>query len=844
MADDKRPWARVIRGLNTRTYIALGLSFLVASLVLAAIFLGLVPDRIGAIREGRATLAESLAATATTMAAGGDLRQLESTLRLVVKRNPDMLSAGMRRADGTLVVAVGNHERHWVSASNEASTDTQLQVPIYAGTARWGQLELRYQPLFAHGVAVVVRNPWFALIAFMLAGCFVTFYFYLGKVLRHLDPSQAVPGRVRAALDTLAEGLLVIDRKQNIVLANHAFAGFLGKTPEELIGHSAAGLDWREANDAPLSKDQLPWLVTLRDGGVQQDRLLNLHNTRSQQRNFIVNCSPVLGGTGRANGVFISLNDVTQLEQNKIELHKAKDAAEAANRAKSEFLANMSHEIRTPMNAILGFTELLRRGYNRDPRDAEKFLNTIHTSGKHLLELINDILDLSKIEAGQMEMERISCAPHRIVNEVLTVLTARAKEKGIVLHARADGPLPASILSDPGRVRQIVTNLVGNAIKFTERGQIEVVMRHEQRSGHAMFAIDVIDSGIGIPADKLESIFDPFVQADTSVTRRFGGTGLGLSISRRFARALGGDIVARSVPGKGSTFAVTLECGALEGVQMLQPHEALAGEESTLAPQQRVSWQFPRARVLVVDDGAENRELVKLVLGECGLEVDEAENGEAGLHKALEGKFDVVLMDIQMPVMDGYTATRTLRARGTKVPVYALTANAMKGFEAEVLASGFTGYLTKPIDIDLLLETLAQVLGGSHVEQVTPDAPIAQRPKADVQAEVPEPPLVSRLADKPRLVSAIRKFTSRLGEQLDAMDRAWSARNYTELAALAHWLKGAGGTVGYDALTEPAIELEQLAKAGATDGVEATLARLRRLHQRIVVPEAAGMPGT
>jgi PAS domain S-box-containing protein len=679
----------------------------------------------------------------------------------------------------------------------------------------------------------------------MLLACFVTFYLYLGKVLRHLDPLQAVPGRVRAALDTLAEGLLVIDRKQNIVLANHAFAGFLGKTPEELIGHNAASLDWHEADDQPLSKDQLPWLVTLRDGSVQQDRLLNLKNAKSQQRNFIINCSPVLGGTGRANGVFISLNDVTQLEQNKAELHKAKDAAEAANRAKSEFLANMSHEIRTPMNAILGFTELLRRGYNRDPRDAEKFLNTIHASSKHLLELINDILDLSKVEAGQMEMERIPCAPHRIVGEVLTVLTARAREKGIVLRAQADGPIPASILCDPVRLRQIVTNLVGNAIKFTQSGNIDVVMRAGKNHEQTLFGIDVIDTGIGIPQDKLESIFDPFVQADTSVTRRFGGTGLGLSISRRFARALGGDIIAHSVPGKGSTFSVTVESGPLEGVQTLQPHEVVTADEAVTG-QERVSWQFPRARVLVVDDGPENRELVTLVLGECGLDVEQAENGEIGLKKATQGGFDLVLMDIQMPVMDGYTATRHMRERGLQLPIYGLTANAMKGFEQEILASGFTGYLTKPIDIDLLVETLAQRLGGRRVAE---EATLENRETVFDPESLPEgaaqPPLISRLADKPRLLPAIRKFTARLGEQLDAMDHAWRARNYTELAALAHWLKGAAGTVGYDAFTEPAIELEQLAKTGSADGIDATLARLRGLERRIVVPDVVtGLPET
>ena len=830
-----------MRGLSTKSYIAIGLSFLVASALLAAIFLGLVPDRLGALREGRTALAEAMAATATAMTTRGEIRQLEATLQLVIKRNPDILSIGMRRADGSLVLAVGEHDRHWVSTAREVSSDTQLQVPIYAGSSRWGQLELRYRPLLAQGVEVLYDNPWFKLIAFMFVVCLIAFYLYMGKVLRHLDPSQAIPGRVRAALDTLAEGLLVIDRRQNIVLANHAFAGFLGKKPEELIGHNAANLDWLEADYDPLSKDQLPWLITLRDASVQQDRMLVLRNLQGEHRNFLVNASPVLAGGGRVNGVFISLNDVTQIEQNKVELNKAKDAAEAANRAKSEFLANMSHEIRTPMNAILGFTELLRRGYDKDQRDAAKFLNTIHASGKHLLELINDILDLSKVEAGQMELERIPCAPHQIAREVLTVLSARAREKGIALESHARAPIPATILCDPVRLRQIVTNLVGNAIKFTERGSVRVSM-HVQRNGErTLFALDVIDSGIGIPSDKLEAIFDPFVQADSSVTRRFGGTGLGLSISRRFARALGGDIVARSEPGKGSTFLVTVESGPLEAVRMLQPEEAAATEEVPVA-ERNARWKFPPSRVLVVDDGPENRALVTLVLEECGLQVEQAENGKVGLEMALQGGFAVVLIDIQMPVMDGHTATRLMRERGLKLPVYALTAHAMKGFEQEIAVAGFTGYLTKPIDIDQLIETLAALLGGKRIDEMRTAAAAAPADAAALSPTDAEPPLISRLADRPRLVPAIHKFTARLGEQLHAMEQAWQARDFGALAALAHWLKGAAGTVGYDAFTEPAIALEEMAKAQAAEQIAAALATLRRLERRIVVPAHAPEP--
>ena len=833
-----------MKGFNPRTYIAFGLAFLVMSLLLAAAAFGLIPDRVGAVRDGRTVLSESVAAAGTALATRGDPALLESTLRLIVQRNPDVLSMAMRRADGRLLVAVGDHQALWIADTENLSTDTQMQVPIMAGDTRWGQLEIRYHPLVGSGIFAILNHPLFKLIAFVFLICAISFYFYLGKVLRQLDPSQAVPGRVRAALDTLAEGLLIVDRKQNIVLANHSFAAFLGKVPEELTGQSAARLDWRDVDNLPVSKDQLPWLATLRDASVQQDTLLNLPNVQGKMRNFVVSCSPVLASGGKANGVFISLNDVTQIEHGKVELRKAMNEAEAANKAKSEFLANMSHEIRTPMNAILGFTELLRRGYGKTEKESGKFLDTIHSSGKHLLELINDILDLSKIEAGQMEMEILPCAPHEIIREVITVMTAVARQKGITLDFEAATPLPASIQSDPKRLRQIVTNLLGNAIKFTEKGGVRLAARLRSENGRKFYAIDVTDSGIGIANDKLESIFEAFVQADTTVTRRFGGTGLGLSISRRFARALGGDIVASSVPGKGSTFAVTIACGTIDEVKMLTPVEVMAVAASTLSAG-KTRWVFPPARILVVDDGPENRELVCLVLNECGLVVEQAENGSIGLQKTLAEKFDAVLMDIQMPVMDGDTATRKIREHGLTLPIFALTANAMKGYEDELTAAGFTGHLTKPIDIDRLVEVLAETLGGRRVLDTQGDKPVVAAPDAPatvgaaVEPVSDEPPLISRLARMPRLLPAVQKFTARLNEQLDAMDAAWNTRDYAALAALAHWLKGAAGTVGYDAFTEPAVELEQHVKAKAESQIEAKLQQLRRLQRRIVVPGGA-----
>ena len=834
-----------MRWFSPRTYISFGLSTLVSSLLLAAAFIGLVPDRIGAIRDGRTALSESLATTGTVLATRGDPVLLEATLRLVAQRNPDVLSMALRRSDGTLLVTVGDHQP-WMATDGTHATDTQTQVPIMAGNTAWGTLEIRYRPLTGSGLQALLKHPLFLLMLFVFTICFVSFYFYLAKVLRQLDPSQSVPGRVRAALDTLAEGLLIVDRRQNIVLANHTFAEFLGKKPEELVGQSAASLSWLDTDNQPVSKDQLPWLTVMRNPELQQDRLLNLVNTKSAVRNFVVSCSPVLAAGGKVNGVFVSLNDVTQIEENKIELRKAMTAAEAANKAKSEFLANMSHEIRTPMNAILGFTELLRRGYGKNEKESARFLDTIQSSGKHLLELINDILDLSKIEAGQMEMESIECMPHELAREVVTVLAAVAQQKGVTLQFEAATPLPREIQSDPKRLRQVVTNLTGNALKFTEKGTVRVVLSLKTIKGQPAYVIEVIDSGIGIPNDKLDSIFEAFVQADTTVTRKFGGTGLGLSISRRFARALGGDIVATSTLGKGSTFTVTVNTGSLTGVPMLSPAEVMA-EKAVAIATSKSRWVFPPSRVLVVDDGAGNRELAALILEDCGITVDQAEDGAMALQMATATRYGLILMDMQMPVMDGETATRRMRAQGMTLPIVALTANVMKGFDTELTAMGFSGYMSKPIDIDRLIETVADILGGKKVadEAAPVPAPAAATitPAAAAAAAAAAPqdatPLVSRLANMPRLHSAIQKFTGRLDEQLNAMDQAWRTRNMTELAALAHWLKGAAGTVGYDAFTEPAVEFEQQVKSGAETGIDASLKLLRSLQRRMVVPGAA-----
>ncbi|OGQ97375.1 MAG: hypothetical protein A2521_08380 [Deltaproteobacteria bacterium RIFOXYD12_FULL_57_12] len=873
--------------LNPKFRIVFGLVGMITSLIMLASYLGLVPDRMAAVREGRTVLAEALAVYSTALVAKADIKRLVDDFTLLATRNPDLLSIGLHRDDGEYLVAVADHAENWQPMTDEYSRESQVRVPIYSGDSKWGELELRFVPLVGNGIWAVLDNPVFRLVVFMALGCFFVFYFYLGKVLRQLDPSRAIPARVRAALDTMAEGLLILDRKEHIVLANQAFATMVGKPADSLIGYRAGELPWTDKEGRPIEKGLRPWETALAEGRVLSNRPLWIHLADGRSFTFKVNCSPVLGDGKRHAGVLVSFDDITELEAKEIELRQSKQKAEEANQAKSAFLANMSHEIRTPMNAILGFTELLKRGYVKNENESLRYLNTIHRSGRNLLEIINDILDLSKVESGHLEIEKVRVEPYQTIREVIQMLGVKAREKGITLDFRAENALPREIETDPVRLRQIIFNLTGNAIKFTDQGGVTVSCRFEGEPGMAKarptdkdvlvsgkpgmeknarprLRIAIIDSGIGMPADRLEAIFDPFVQADSSTTRRYGGTGLGLAISRRFARAMSGDIVVTSEPGHGSTFNVILPTGDLTGVVFLQPDEVLlAAEEESGVGAGR--WRFPAGqRVLVVDDGAENRELVRLLLEDAGLAVDEAENGEVGVTKGERDDYGAILMDVQMPIMDGFAATRALRQKGITTPIVALTANAMKGFEQECLDAGYSSYFTKPIVIDRFMEFMADLLGGQPVAAQIADtaSPVMStdgqgRPsvwqardgesQTDGQGRpsvgrardgesLGGPPIVSRLpAGNEKFRQLIGRFIERLHEHMTTLERAGDAGDLAEVASLAHWLKGAGGTLGFDVFTEPAATLEKLAKQGRGPEAVAAIADLRAMAARVAL---------
>ncbi|MAM88173.1 MAG: hypothetical protein CME36_12795 [unclassified Hahellaceae] len=522
-----------------------------------------------------------------------------------------------------------------------------------------------------------------------------------------------------AALSNLTNHVYVLNTDGSFRYINLALLKALGTTFEHAVGKTFSQLDY-PATLANRLMRQVKQVIDTRKPLVDRT---TFRTATAGTRLFEYTWVPVFAADGRVEAIAGSSYDITAQAQIEEQLEGATKASERANMAKSEFLANMSHEIRTPMTAILGFADILA-SHLSDPDDLSA-VETIRRNGRHLLDIINDILDLSRIEAGRLTVRNDPVAIGALIDDVHTLMSVSASKKRLPLNVKYPKLLPAQISTDEKRVRQILINLIGNAVKFTETGSVSLKVVLEQGEQPALF-FEVSDTGIGLSAQFMNSVFEPFSQADTSHSRSYEGSGLGLPISQRLANLLGGVITGESRPGRGSTFRFRLpiERSAMEN---LKPPQKAKKPNKPPA-------EIPelRCRVLVVDDRHDIRFLAQHVLEEAGARVATASDGLEALSVVQQASlerldFDIILMDMQMPVMDGYEAVTRLRKLGFTKPILALTAAAMQTDRDRCLTAGCTGYLSKPVESQHLLAMVAYHIGvgpapepSSHVPELLP----------------------------------------------------------------------------------------------------------------------------
>ncbi|MYN25179.1 response regulator [Duganella sp. CY42W] len=521
--------------------------------------------------------------------------------------------------------------------------------------------------------------------------------------------SQESERRARVLADTLPLLIAYLDRDLRYRFANAHYRAQWGLEPQDMLGKTVSEVFGPAAG---------PWLEDLESALAGR----RLHYERDFQGpngvdHFLVDLVPDIAPDGRVSGFYLTAMNITDRKNSE-------QRAEAASRAKSEFVANMSHEIRTPMNAVLGVAYLLE---NTPLTQAQKeYVGMIRSSGQMLLGVLNDVLDFSKIEAGRMELAPQPFLLREVLDSLSNVMSLPANARGISLAIDADDEVPPVLVGDAMRLQQILLNLVGNAVKFTERGGVSVRVMLEQAAAEQGLRLrfTVRDSGIGMDLEQQSRLFSAFNQADASTTRRFGGTGLGLAICRRLTELMGGAISVRSTPGAGSEFVVTLPFGvADDDVPVEHPALQTAAAQGWLMPEAPASQDAPPEpepapaprlqglRLLLVEDHPLNQLVARGMLEHAGASVEVAENGQLAVDRLRDRAedYDIVLMDVQMPVMDGFEATRHIRhALGLKLPVLAMTAGVMQSEQDQCIDAGMDDFIAKPVDVEQMLDTISR----------------------------------------------------------------------------------------------------------------------------------------
>ena len=607
--------------------------------------------------------------------------------------------------------------------------------------------------------------------------------------------------KVQQYLDVAEVIVVLLDSDGRVRTINQKGCSVLGRESQEVEGQLLT--EFVPSAQQPTLAHQL---VPYRDGGSFECQV----TTGTNELRDVVWRTATLEATDGTKGRLFSGLDITQMRS----LAEARDLAESANRSKSRFLANMSHEIRTPMGGILGMIELLLRSSLK--RDERRYAQTAQRAAQGLLDILNDVLDFSKIEAGKLEIELIEFDLGQTVGDVIDLFRRPAEEKDLQLTLDLADDLPTHVLGDPTRLRQVLSNLVGNAIKFTSEGDIGLRVGHKS-SGGILF--EVSDSGHGVPFEAQRRIFKPFDQADESITRQSGGTGLGLAISKQLVEMMDGEIHLKSQIGEGSVFSFVLPLAASAQMTDTATDDA--------SPQRSKGLNlFHGRKIMLVEDNSVMREVAEEMLTLLGADTATARNGQEAVNRVQSERFDLVLMDCQMPVLDGYGATRAIRSlvstdEQERLPIVAMTANAMAGDREKCLAAGMDDYLSKPFSIDQLSASLSRWLTPKETRLVTPSDPppssATQREVAGVDAALEE---LRKINESPEFLDRIvERYVRSSNELIERFAAALENQSLKQLGAAAHTLKSSAAMMGGFELAELCRDLEQQSET-ASDATE------------------------
>jgi PAS domain S-box-containing protein len=587
-------------------------------------------------------------------------------------------------------------------------------------------------------------------------------------------------------------------------------------------------MDWADAIH-PEDRERAGLLIARQLQGEPIALEYRIRTPGGKEKWIRARTSPICDQAGELIRIVGIAEDITEQKRYEEELVHARKGAEAANEAKSEFLANMSHEIRTPMNGVIGMTGLLLD--TELTPEQRHFAEMVRTSGESLLQLINNILDFSKIEAKKLELETVIFDLRILLDNLASILSTTAQAKGIGLLCIADPAIPTQLRGDPGRLRQILTNFAGNAIKFTEKG--EVVVRAtlvEEAESICLLRFTVRDSGIGIAEDKIGILFDKFTQADVSTTRKYGGTGLGLAISKQLAELMGGSVGVTSQHGKGSEFWFTAR---LE--RRLVPVSQSKG-----AQPQSPTAGLPNARILIAEDNSTNREVALGMLRKFGLSAEAVADGAEAISALESIPYDLVLMDMRMPVMDGIEAARQIRNPRSKVlnhdiPIVALTANAMESDRENCRAAGMNDFVAKPVSMVILREVLRKWLQTKAAESAVAEGPSVPTGTTDDATQVFDPASVLLRLEGDRELAQIvfEAFLEDLPAQIQALKDFVKCGDAPGSARIAHSIRGASASVGGECLRNVAFEMEKSADAGNLQPVARNMADLELQFRRL-----------